>query len=177
MRLFSKPTEAAHTTLVYIMGVGSIIAAVSAFGCALLGMLLAGVPIAGSVLSFASPLVALSGLITGGVAWSKGRSAGVAHGPAIVGCVLSAMVFLPSLVIALTCGLCNACYSAALLDPDARGRFTKDFHYQFGDPVDSESALGDTQAAPPSPPPAFPEPDAPLDEPGNDLDSPGERAE
>ncbi len=151
------------------MGVGSIIAAVLAFGCALLGMLLAGIPIAGSILSFASPLIALSGLITGGVAWSKGRSAGVAHGPAIVGCVLSAMVFLPSLVIALTCGLCNACYSAALLDPEARGRFSKDFHYQFGEPVDSDSALGDTPASDMAIPPATPKPLPPLDDPDSDV--------
>ena len=79
-----------------------------------LGVVFSLVPVLGSVLSFSAPLCALAGLVTGGVAMS--RAGGQTPGLAIAGVVLSAIGFLLSLVAALTCGLCNACMSTAVMD-------------------------------------------------------------
>lgn len=114
------------------MRFASLVAACLALLCSLGGMVLAGVPVAGTVLAFAAPVVALGGLIVGGIAWSQARTAGVPAGLPIAGCILSAVVFLPSLVIALTCGLCNAFYSASMLDAANGSKVLKDLDVSFG---------------------------------------------
>ncbi|MBX3251669.1 MAG: hypothetical protein KF901_31115 [Myxococcales bacterium] len=82
------------------------------------------VPVVGSLLSFGAPVVALFGLVLGGVAISRAQRHGEPSTFATVGLVLNAIGFLMGLVFAMTCGLCNACLSQAQTDPHA--------HWQLG---------------------------------------------
>jgi hypothetical protein len=100
------------------MGIGAIVLGVFAFVCMAGGALLAWVPFLGTMLSFLAPVLALAGIILGGVAYSRAKAgAGESEGLAIGGLVTSCIAFVPSVLVALTCGLCNTCATAAYLDP------------------------------------------------------------
>lgn len=90
------------------MGIGSIIAGVVALLMTIGGAFLFWLPFAGSVLSFLAPLVALAGIVTGGLAISRARRDGESSGTGIGGLVVSIVAFIPAVLVALTCGLCNA---------------------------------------------------------------------
>ena len=78
------------------------------------GVFLTAVPIAGSVLSFGAPLLSLTGIVLGGMAMSQAKQQGDgSNGVALAGLILNIVAFLLSLGVALTCGLCNACVTAA----------------------------------------------------------------
>jgi hypothetical protein len=100
------------------MGIGAIVLGVFAFVCMAGGALLAWVPFLGTMLSFLAPVLALGGIILGGVAYSRARSGGgESEGLAIGGLVTSVIAFVPAVLVALTCGLCNTCATAMYLDP------------------------------------------------------------
>lgn len=100
------------------MGIGAIVLGVFAFICTIGGALLAWVPFLGTMLSFLAPVLALGGIILGGVALSRAKAgAGESEGLAIGGLVTSIVAFIPSVIVALTCGLCNTCATAMYLDP------------------------------------------------------------
>lgn len=71
------------------------------------------VPVVGSLFSFGAPILALFGLVLGGVAMSRAQRQGEPSTFATIGLVLNAIGFLMGLVFAMTCGLCNACMSQA----------------------------------------------------------------
>jgi hypothetical protein len=93
------------------MGVASSILAILAFVFLLGGMLTSLVPYVGSVLSFGAPLLALFGIVLGGVGMSRAKQHGDSDTFATLGLTLNVIAFLFGLVFALTCGLCNACIS------------------------------------------------------------------
>jgi hypothetical protein len=93
------------------MGVASSILAILAFVFLLGGMLTSLVPYVGSVLSFGAPLLALFGIVLGGVGMSRAKQHGDSDTFATLGLTLNIIAFLFGLVFALTCGLCNACIS------------------------------------------------------------------
>lgn len=93
------------------MGVASSILAILAFVFLLGGMLTSLVPYVGSVLSFGAPLLALFGIVLGGVGISRAKQHGDSDTFATLGLTLNIIAFLFGLVFALTCGLCNACIS------------------------------------------------------------------
>lgn len=93
------------------MGVASSILAILAFFFLLGGMLTSLVPYVGSVLSFGAPLLALFGIVLGGVGMSRAKQHGDSDTFATLGLTLNIIAFLFGLVFALTCGLCNACIS------------------------------------------------------------------
>lgn len=100
------------------MGIGAIVLGVFAFICMIGGAVLAWVPFLGTMLSFLAPVLALAGIILGGVALSRAKSGGgESEGFAIGGLVTSIIAFVPSVLVALTCGLCNTCATAMYLDP------------------------------------------------------------
>ncbi len=101
------------------MGTGSIILGAFAFICMIAGALLSLVPFLGTMLSFLAPVLALAGIILGGVALSRAKAgAGESEGLAIGGLVTSIIAFIPSVLVALTCGLCNVCATGMYLDPN-----------------------------------------------------------
>ena len=93
------------------MGVASSILAILAFVFLLGGMLTSLVPYVGSVLSFGAPLLALFGIVLGGVGMSRAKQHGDSDTFATLGLTLNIIAFLFGLVFALTCGLCNTCIS------------------------------------------------------------------
>ncbi len=100
------------------MGIGSIVLGLFAFVCMVGGIVLGWVPFLGTMLSFLAPVLALVGIILGGVALSRAKSGGgESEGLAVGGLVTSIIAFIPSMLVALTCGVCNVCATAMYLDP------------------------------------------------------------
>ncbi|MFW5926108.1 MAG: hypothetical protein ACOCV4_08065, partial [Myxococcota bacterium] len=101
------------------MGALSIVVGVIALVLMLVGMALAVVPVAGTIASFAAPVVALAGIVIGGLAVSRARRDGMTTGVPMTGIVVNALLFVPAVVFALTCGMCNACLTAGTMGPGA----------------------------------------------------------
>ncbi|GAB4205451.1 MAG: hypothetical protein OHK0013_21330 [Sandaracinaceae bacterium] len=100
------------------MGLGSIILAVFAFLCMIAGALFVMVPFLGTMLSFLSPVLAITGVVLGGVALSRAKQGmGESEGLATAGLVLNIVAFVPAMFVALTCGLCNTLCTGAYLQP------------------------------------------------------------
>ncbi len=150
------------------MSVLSIVLAALSLLCIPLGVVLAPVPVVGAVFAFGAAALALAGIITGGLAMSRGKRAGQATGVAQAGVISSALAFVPALLTALTCGVCNALFAGGHFEA------SRDFHVSVqqglmppaadgGAPGGSGGARAapDQPAAPRppgAPPPAFPPP-------------------
>ena len=170
------------------MAWGSVAVGVLAFIMMVAGFFLSWVPILGSLLSFGAPIVAIAGVVMGGVAMSRAKQAGQESGAAIAGLIVSIIAFFPAVVVALTCGMCNACATAGMMNPQNR-QLRRDlfrdggpFNYHppprggfldagkppgnFGGPTDppDPNGLGANPGVQPGagyPPPAFPPPPVP----------------
>ncbi|HJL23921.1 MAG TPA: hypothetical protein RMH80_16920, partial [Polyangiaceae bacterium LLY-WYZ-15_(1-7)] len=94
------------------MSAASIVCGCLAFLMAAGGFFTTGLPVVGSILSFGSPIVALVGIVTGGVGLSRAKQTGEGEGASITGLVISIISFVIGLLVAVTCGLCNACFTA-----------------------------------------------------------------
>jgi len=121
-----------------------------------LGVLTTPVPVLGALFSFGAPALALAGVITGGIALSRGRQAGRATDGATAGLIVSAVAFIPALLTALTCGVCNAMCSAGDLQNQ------RNFHYSVGQGAGADAGV---KLLPPPPlqPPAPSDPTAPAE--------------
>lgn len=149
------------------------------------GVLASGIPSLGVVLSFAAPVLALVGIITGGVEVSRRGRTGQGAGLATTGLIVSAVAFLPALTVALTCGVCSAMcagvnhgagptagprgmafFDAGISPPAARPATPPK-----PDPVDDVNLNGPSAApVPGAPPPAFPPP--PIEPAAEPVDNP-----
>lgn len=94
------------------MVIGAVLLSFVAFVCMGLGLLLTVVPVWGAVFSFGAPALAMIGMILGGRAMSEANKAGQPSGFALASVIMNALAFLPAVVVAMTCGVCNACVSA-----------------------------------------------------------------
>lgn len=103
------------------MGIGSITMGILAFLCMLGGIVLSFVPFLGAMLSFLSPVLALIGIILGGVAMSQARQGGESESLSLGGLITSVIAFVPSMLVAVTCGLCNTCWTGVILTPHDAG--------------------------------------------------------
>ena len=101
------------------MPIASLVLGGVAFLFMLGGFFLTAVPVAGSVLSFGAPLLSLAGIVLAGMSMSQAKSQGESNGVAIAGLVMNIVAFLLSLLVALTCGLCNACLTGAEMNRDS----------------------------------------------------------
>ncbi len=100
------------------MGLGSIILGIFAFLLMISGVIFVWVPFLGTMLSFLSPILAIAGVILGGVAMSRAKQGmGENEGLATAGLVLNIIAFVPAMLVALTCGLCNTMCTGAFLNP------------------------------------------------------------
>ncbi|MFK8000918.1 MAG: DUF4190 domain-containing protein [Polyangiales bacterium] len=103
------------------MAIASIVLGMGAFLCMIVGFFTTGVPVVGALFSFGGPVLALAGIVTGGVAMSRSKQeTGDSSGAAIAGLVVSIVGFVLSLIVALTCGLCNACLTSSTMDANQR---------------------------------------------------------
>jgi hypothetical protein len=137
------------------MAAASIVLGVLAVVFIGLGVLATPIPVLGTVLSFTAPALALAAVVTGGVAMSRAKREGRSAEGATAGVVVGALAFVPALMVALTCGVCNAlCSASTLQGGPVRVRLGGGFGPDSGVPF----------ALPPPPgakPPASPEPSTP----------------
>jgi len=168
------------------MAWGSVAVGALSFIMMVAGFFLSWVPVLGSLLSFGAPVVALAGVVMGGVGMSRAKQSGDESGPAIAGLIVSLIAFFPALLVALTCGMCNACLTAGAMNPNLhRGTspFGRGRQFPFTAPVSPSDG-----GKPPSldmgtgpadagvgrfPPPAFPPPPVPGTAPGASPPVPG----
>lgn len=154
------------------MGVASIVLGILALLFAMGGFLVSFIPVIGSfpgvILSFGAPVLALMGIVVGGVGMSRAREEGTEAGSATAGLIVSIIAFFPAFLVAITCGVCNTmCASAALTAPhDQSGQQDPWWLYDAG--PGASPGLGATPpgttppgTTPPAyPPPAYPPPTA-----------------
>jgi hypothetical protein len=139
------------------MGIGAIVLGIFAFICMFGGIVLTVVPFLGTMLSFLAPVLALAGIVLGGVALSRAKQGlGESEGLAIGGLVTSIVAFIPGMLVALTCGLCNTCVTGMYLDP------TITAPRDAGPPRDAGVPLYAPIAPPPFPPALPPQPPQPM---------------
>jgi hypothetical protein len=105
------------------MGLLSILLSALAVVCAGVGVLTTPIPKIGLVFAFGAPAIALAGIMLGGSAMSKAKRGGQTSETGRLGAILSAIAFVPSVVVALTCGVCNAFFSSGDM------RVQKNFHF------------------------------------------------
>lgn len=105
------------------MGLLSILLSALAVVCAGVGVLTTPIPKLGLVFAFGAPALALAGIMLGGSAMSKAKKVGQTSETGRIGAILSALAFVPSVIVALTCGVCNAFFSTGNL------QVQKDFHF------------------------------------------------
>lgn len=93
------------------MGIASIILGMLAFFLGVAGIFLgAESPTAGLVVNVLAPLLAVAGIVLAGLEMSKTkRMEGSYSGMSIAGLVTSIVSFCFASLVAVTCGLCNAC--------------------------------------------------------------------
>lgn len=139
------------------MGLGSILLAVFAFLCMLGGVLFSWMPFLGAMLSFLAPVLALAGIIIGGVSYSRSQQGlGEREGLATAGLISNVIAFVPSVFVALTCGLCNTVCTGAWLTPAADSGVHRD-------PILELFADAGVSATPVVPPAAPTDPLVPAD--------------
>lgn len=109
------------------MGLGSIILGVFAMLCMFAGVLTTAIPFLGTMLSFLAPLLALAGIVLGGVGMSQAREQDEKDALAIAGVVVSSIAFFPAMLVALTCGVCNTLCTGAMLSPHPSGQGSAPF--------------------------------------------------
>jgi hypothetical protein len=108
------------------MALVSILLAVVAFGCTVLGFLTTPIPVVGTVFSFGAAAVALFGIMLGGKATSVAKSRALPTDAARIAVILNVLAFVPALLVAFTCGVCNAIVSTGNV------QVHKDLNFGFG---------------------------------------------
>lgn len=122
------------------MPVASILLGIVALLFMMGGFLMTGVPVAGALLSFGAPLSALVGIVLAGIAMSRAKRDGEGSGAAVAGLVVNIIAFILGLVVALTCGLCNVCFSAGAMGAGASAA-----NNPFGQGQQNQGQLGQGQ--------------------------------
>jgi hypothetical protein len=160
------------------MGIGSIIVGIASLLFMFGGFLLSWFPVLGTILSFGAPILAIAGIVLGGVGMSRAKRDGQPTGTALAGIIINGVSLIPAILIAVTCGLCNACFTASMMDPqNQNGQWWRDggaggFYFGPTPGLDADagafapdptlppdpSAPPDPTADPAQPPPAFPPP-------------------
>jgi hypothetical protein len=133
------------------MAVGSIVLAALSLVSIGLGVLTTPVPVVGAIFSFGAPALALAGVVTGGIAMSRAKRENQPRDLAVAGVITNALFFVPALITALTCGVCNALCSTGQIQT------RRDFHFGVqrgaaGSPA-AQAGQGGTGLAPALPPP------------------------
>src|SRR5262245_20387612 len=97
------------------MAIASVLLGVASLLMMFGGIFLVWLPGAGTILSFGAPVLALIGLVLGGLSMSRARQEGNPSGAALAGVILNVLGFLFGLLVAMTCGLCNAACTSAMV--------------------------------------------------------------
>jgi hypothetical protein len=138
------------------MALVSILLSVVALLCTAIGFFTTPIPVLGALFSFGAAAIAIFGVVVGGRAVSAAKRQGTINDTARIGVILNALALVPALLVALTCGVCNALFSSGNV------QLQHDFPLNMGlaDPDAGPSALPPPQRAAPAEPGA--PPDAPA---------------
>jgi hypothetical protein len=140
------------------MALVSILLSVVALLCTAIGFFTTPIPVLGTLFSFGAAAIALLGVVLAGRAVSAAKRQGRSNDTARIGVVLNALALVPALLVALTCGVCNALFSTGNV------QVQRDFQFNLGQgagPDAGPNALRPpAQAAPgePAPEPGQPQP-------------------
>ncbi len=115
LRIASLTRWSTSATLAAV-GVFSIILGVLSILGALLSIPAGVLPYGALVLSIGSTIMALVGIVLGGMSLSRAKRDGESTGSPTAGIVVSVIGFVLALGATLTCGLCNAACSKAVID-------------------------------------------------------------
>jgi hypothetical protein len=138
------------------MALASILLAVVSFGCAAVGFVatITIIPHLGAAFSFGAPVLALIGVALGGTAMSRAKREGTRTDVARAGVILNVIAFIPGLLIALTCGVCNALFSSNNMHVQRTTQWSTG-------PMGPGMVLGPDAGPNPLAPPPFPSTQAP----------------
>lgn len=96
-----------------LRAVRAIVLAVLSLLCIGAAVLTTPIRVVGTVFSIVAPLLALAGVIVGGLEISQRKRAGQSRDAAVAGVIISAICFFPALATTFTCGVCNALWSTS----------------------------------------------------------------
>jgi len=133
------------------MALVSILLSVLALICTAVGVLTTPIPVLGVVFSFGAAGIALGGILLAGRAETRAKDAGQPRDISRIALVLNVIALVPALLVALTCGLCNALCSTGNM------QLQKDFRFNVGPGFGPDAGPG---ALPPPPRAAPPDPGA-----------------
>lgn len=149
------------------MALTSILLSVLALICTAVGFLTTPIPVLGVVFSFGAAAIAVGGILLAGRAETRAKLAGGSRDTARIGLVLNVIALVPALLVALTCGLCNALFSTGNV------QLQKDFRFNVGPSLGLGPDAG-PNALPPPPKAAPPEPGQAPPGPGQVPSDPGQ---
>ena len=134
------------------MALMSILLSVVALICTAIGFFTTPIPVVGTLFSFGAAALALLGVVLGGRGVSAAKRLGRPNDAARIGVVLNALALVPALLVALTCGVCNALFSSGNV------QLQRDFQFNLGQGPGPDGGPGGF----PPPPRAEPEPSEPA---------------
>jgi hypothetical protein len=126
------------------MALVSILLSVVALLCTAIGFFTTPIPVLGTVFSFGAAAIALLGVVLGGRAVSAAKRQGRTNDTARIGVISNALALVPALLVALTCGVCNALFSSGNV------QVQRDFQFNGGtwEPDAGPNALPPPQRQP-----------------------------
>ncbi|MFO0694784.1 MAG: hypothetical protein U0230_14575 [Polyangiales bacterium] len=142
------------------MGLASLLLGLASLVATCGGMVFVGVPYLGLVASGAAVMLAIVGLVLGGLGYSRANADGEGTGLPVAGLVASGFALIPALVVGFTCGACNLAFTSLTeeLEGDGGLRFVIDPDAGVTLPPDGDVDAGKPEpvdpTAPVKPPPA-----------------------
>lgn len=139
------------------MALVSILLSVVAFICTAIGFLTTPIPVVGTLFSFGAAALALGGIVLGGRAVTAAKKLGRPNDTARIAVVLNVLALVPALLVALTCGVCNALFSSGNV------QLQRDFQFNLSPDWGPDGGVGPRALPPPArqPEPSSPAPEAP----------------
>lgn len=126
------------------MALVSILLAVVALLCTAVGFFTTPIPVIGTLFSFGAAAIALGGIMLGGRATTLAKRQGRPNDTARIAVMLNVLALVPALLVALTCGVCNALFSSGNV------QLQRDFQFNLGQGAWPDAGTG-PQALPPPP--------------------------
>jgi hypothetical protein len=114
------------------MALISILLSVLAVICMLAGFLLTPIPVVGALFSFGAAAAALAGILLGGKAISQAKQRAQPADVGRLAVILNGLAFVPSVLVAMTCGVCNAFMTTTDFDVQRDWNFGHDAWQGFG---------------------------------------------
>lgn len=143
------------------MALVSILLSVVALICTAVGFLTTPIPVLGVLFSFGAAAIAVGGIMLAGRAETRAKQAGEPRDTARIALVLNIIALVPALLVALTCGLCNALLSSGNMSLSKDLRFNVGPQLGFGPDAGPNALPPPPRAEPQEPGEPQPQPQQP----------------